>query len=126
MKNTSIVLMGYGIFLVLIGLLGYLSNPEKAKTALLSGGTFGLLNIVLGALARRQWRPSVPIALTVAALLAIVFSWRSIVTWGKYLDDQPEKLVAGILITSMLVATVLVLVYLVRARGAVTGTAAAP
>ena len=31
----------YGGFLIVMGLAGYLSNPEKAKTALMSGGTFG-------------------------------------------------------------------------------------
>jgi len=114
MKSTSRVLAGYGAFLILIGLLGYLSNPEKAKTALMSGGTFGLLNIGLGLLASRGWRPAVPIALSVAALLAIVFSWRSTVTWMTYADGNSNKLVAALLISSMLVATVLVVGYLVR------------
>ena len=114
MKSTPRVLAGYGAFLILIGLLGYLSNPEKAKTALMSGGTFGLLNIGLGVLAGRGWRPAVPIALTVAGLLAIVFSWRSTVTWLAYADGNSNKLVAALLISSMLVATVLVVGYLVR------------
>ena len=114
MKNTARVLAGYGAFLVLIGLLGYLSNPEKAKTALLSGGTFGLLNIGLGVLAGRGWRPAVPVALTVAGLLAIIFSWRTIVTWLAYSDGEANKLMAALLISSMLVASVLVVGYLVR------------
>ncbi len=114
MKSTPRVLAGYGAFLILIGLVGYLSNPEKAKTALMSGGTFGLLNIGLGVLAGRGWRPAVPIALTVAGLLAIVFSWRSTVTWLAYSDGNSDKLVAALLISSMLVATVLVVGYLVR------------
>ena len=120
MKNTARSLAGYGAFLILIGLLGYLSNPEKAKTALMSGGTFGLLNIGLGVLAGRGWRPAVPIALTVAGLLAIVFSWRTTVTWQAYADGNATKLVAALLISSMLVATVLVTGYLVRTlrRGA--------
>jgi uncharacterized membrane protein (UPF0136 family) len=29
-----------------IGLIGYFSNPEKARTALISGGTFGTLSII--------------------------------------------------------------------------------
>ena len=126
MKNTAIALAGYGAFLILIGLLGYLSNPEKAKTALISGGTFGLLNIGLGILAGKGWRRALPIALVVAAMLAAVFAWRSIVTWQAYAGGASEKLVAGVLITSMLVATVGITAYLVRVRARATRGASAP
>ncbi|MHC4939801.1 MAG: TMEM14 family protein [Planctomycetota bacterium] len=116
MKNIAFALAGYGIFLILVGLVGYLSNPEKAKTALISGGTFGLLNIALGFLALRGWRRSVPVALVVAAFLAVVFCWRSFVTWSAYAGGNEDKLVAGVLITSMLVATIGTAAYLLRAR----------
>ena len=126
MKHTSLALAGYGAFLILIGLLGYLSNPEKAKTALISGGTFGLLNIGLGVLAGRGWRPAVPIALTVAGLLAIVFSWRSTVTWMAYAGGNADKLVAALLISSMLVASVVMVGYLVRTLRSGTGQGLRP
>ena len=42
--------IGYGVFLIVIGLLGFASNPEKAKTALMSGGLFGTLSIIWGGL----------------------------------------------------------------------------
>ena len=116
MKKTAIALAGYGAFLILVGLLGYLSNPEKAKTALMSGGTFGLLNIGLGVLAWRGWRKAVPAALALSLFLAAVFTWRSIVTWMAYAGGKPEKLVAGVLITSMLAASVGIAVYLARTR----------
>ena len=117
MKKTAFALAGYGTFLILIGLAGYLSNPEKAKTALISGGTFGLLNIGLGYLAFRGLRRSVPVALVVAVLLGIVFSWRTFATWSAYADGKSEKLVAAVLISSMLAATVGIVIYLIRARG---------
>jgi uncharacterized membrane protein (UPF0136 family) len=116
MKNTAIALAGYGAFLILVGLVGYLSNPEKAKTALVSGGTFGLLNIGLGVLASRGWRKAVPAALGLSLFLAAVFTWRSIVTWIAYAGGKPEKLVAGVLITSMLAASVGIALYLARKR----------
>ena len=39
-------MMGYGLFLISMGLAGYASNPDKAKTALMSGGTFGAFSIL--------------------------------------------------------------------------------
>ena len=116
MKKSALILAGYGIFLILIGLVGYLSNPEKAKTALMSGGTFGLLNIGLSVLVQRGWSKARTVALVVAAFLAAVFTWRSIVTWMKFAEGAEEKLMAGALITSMLVATVGVGVYLIATR----------
>ena len=56
-SKTAGYLICYGAFLIVMGLLGYLSNPEKAKTALMSGGTFGALSILWGVLGARgvQW-----------------------------------------------------------------------
>ena len=106
----------YGIFLILAGLTGYLSNPEKAKTALMSGGTFGLLNIAFGALALRGFHPVTKVALGVAAFLGIVFIWRSSVSWMAVAGGNPEKIVAASIISSMLVATVVLIIFLIRAR----------
>src|SRR3989454_3916068 len=58
--KTAGYLILYGAFLIVMGLLGYLSNPEKAKTALMSGGTFGALSIVWGVLGARGVRWSLP------------------------------------------------------------------
>ena len=98
MKRIAIALSAYGAFLMLAGLTGYLSNPEKAKTALLSGGTFGLLNIALGWLALRGF----------------VFIWRSTVTWMAVAGGQPEKRTAALIISAMLTATLGLIVFLVR------------
>lgn len=118
MKTTGRVLAGYGAFLIVIGLLGYLSNPEKAKTAILSGGTFGLLNIALGVLAIRAWRRAVPLALGLVAMLSAVFTWRTIATWQAYAGGNEDKLEAGVLITSMLLASLGVGAYLLRSIAA--------
>ena len=99
---------------MLAGLTGYLSNPEKAKTALLSGGTFGLLNIALGWLALRGWRASSRVALGTAVLLGIVFIWRSTVSWMAVAGGQPEKRTAALIISAMLTATLGLNVFLVR------------
>ncbi len=51
--KTAGYLILYGAFLIGCGALGYWSNPEKAKTALMSGGTFGALSILWGVLGAR-------------------------------------------------------------------------
>ena len=81
MKPIAKALCAYGAFLILAGLAGYLSNPEKAKTALLSGGTFGSLDLGLGWLALRGWRPVQRVALGLASFLGAVFVWRATVSW---------------------------------------------
>ena len=111
-------LLGYGAFLIAIGVVGYLSNPQKAATALISGGTFGALSIAWGLLLRagRGWALKGAIATT--GFLSLVFAWRSIASWMAVINGMPEKLVAASLITAMLVASVVTLFVLGRgARG---------
>jgi uncharacterized membrane protein (UPF0136 family) len=110
------IIIAYGAFLILAGLLGYLSNPEKAKTALLSGGTFGTISIALGFLAARRWRPAAALMLALAALLSAVFIWRASASWLDYLSGASDKLTAAVLITAMLLASLALVTYLVLAR----------
>jgi uncharacterized membrane protein (UPF0136 family) len=114
--RTAGYLIFYGGFLILCGLLGYLSNPEKAKTALMSGGTFGALSIVWGVLGARGFRWSLPAALATTGLLTLVFAWRASVGWLAVLNGKREKLFAASLITLMLAASVLMLLCLLKAR----------
>jgi len=107
-------LLGYGAFLAMVGVVGYLSNPEKAATALVSGGAFGALSAGWGALLRsgRGWARWAAIATT--GLLTLVFTWRSVASWLAVLGGQPQKLVAAALITAMLLASVVTLALLAR------------
>ena len=119
-------MLGYGAFLVAAGAIGYLSNPEKAATALLSGGTFGALSLLWGALLRggagwARWA-----ALATTGLLAAVFTWRATVSWIAVQGGQREKVVAAVLITSMWIASIATLWVLAAprpARGAVRAPA---
>jgi hypothetical protein len=45
--SLSQKLKSYGIFLIVIGIIGFLSNPEKAKSALIAGGVAGRIFIEL-------------------------------------------------------------------------------
>jgi len=122
--KTAGYLIFYGVFLILAGLTGYLSNPEKAKTALMSGGTFGALSILWGVLGARGIRWSLPAAITTTGLLALVFLWRASMGWLAVLDGKSEKLFAAALITAMLAASALMLPCLWRAKK--TGAVAKP
>ena len=114
--KTAGYLILYGVFLFVMGLLGYWSNPEKAKTALMSGGTFGALSILWGVLGARGIRWSLPAAFVTTGLLALVFAWRASVGWLAVLDGKSEKLFAAALITAMLTGSVLMLLGLSQAR----------
>ncbi len=114
--KTAGYLMLYGAFLIVMGLLGYLSNPEKAKTALMSGGTFGALSIVLGVLGARGVRWTLPAAVVTTGLLALVLVWRANVGWLAVIDGKREKLFAASLITLMLAASVLMLLCLLKSQ----------
>ena len=116
--KTAGYLILYGSFLIVMGLTGYLSNPEKAKTALMSGGAFGALSILWGVLGARGVRWSLPAALVTTGLLALVFAWRASVGWLAVLDGKSGKLFAASLITVMLAGSVVLLPALMRARKA--------
>jgi len=112
--KTAGYLILYGGFLIAMGLLGYLSNPEKARTALLSGGTFGALSILWGVLGARGTRWVVPAAVGTTALLTLVFAWRATVGWQAVIEGQPEKRFAALLLTTMLAASAVLLPVLFR------------
>jgi len=114
-KSASTWIKFYGIYLIVAGFAGWLSNPEKAQTALISGGTFGALSVLLGFIAAsgRRWAYGVMVFL--AAMLGTVFTIRSFISWRAYLAGDEGKLFAACLITSMLVATLVLLPKVVRA-----------
>jgi uncharacterized membrane protein (UPF0136 family) len=97
---------GYGLFLIVIGVPGFLSNPEKAKTALLSGGAFGLLSITWGILLHCGVRWAWGAAAVTTLLLTAVFVWRASAGWMAVAEGRSEKQTAAILITLMLLASI--------------------
>jgi uncharacterized membrane protein (UPF0136 family) len=114
--TTGRWMAGYGLFLIAVGLIGFASNPEKAKTALLSGGTFGSLSILWGwlMLGGRRWAHWA--ACATAGFLLLVFCWRATVSWQAVIAGSDNKLVSATLITSMAAASGVMLGLLVARR----------
>ncbi len=115
-KQLGLWLLGFGAFLIVCGLLGYLSNPEKAKTALISGGSFGLLSMGWGLWLRLSGARAAWWAATVTTFLLLgAFSWRATASWQAHLSGEP-KLIAAVLITAMWIGSLATLIVLWRGR----------
>ena len=105
--------VGFGLFLLLCGLAGYLSNPAGAKTALISGGTFGGLSSLWGILMLKGFGRVKLAAWVSTMVLVAAFAWRSMAGWMAYAAGEP-KLFAASLITLMLAASLASLAVLAR------------
>jgi uncharacterized membrane protein (UPF0136 family) len=97
-------LIGYGVFLFLCGLAGFLSNPDKAITALIMGSGFGVLSVVWGLLLGKGFNFAKWAALVTTVLLCAVFALRSFISWQKVMNDEPKAFAAS-LITLMLLGS---------------------
>lgn len=113
MSFTGRWFLGFGIFLILCGLAGFLSNPGGAKTALISGGSFGGLSALWGVLMLKSFAWAKVAAWVSTLVLVAAFAWRSVAGWMAYAAGQP-KLFAASLITLMLAASLASLVVLAR------------
>ncbi len=114
MSTGAKALIFLGCYLLLAGIAGFASNPAGAKTALVSGGTFGTLCIICGTLLARGITVARWAGLGVMALLTIAFVWRATVGWIAVANGQGEKLFPAVLISSMLVATLLALRFVLK------------
>jgi uncharacterized membrane protein (UPF0136 family) len=108
--------VGFGIFLVVCGIAGFLSNPAGAKTALLSGGMFGGLSALWGVLMLRGFGWARVAAWVSTLVLVAAFAWRAIAGWMAYAAGDP-KLFAAALITLMLVGALASVMVLARKAG---------
>ncbi len=113
MNSTGRWFVGFGAFLVLCGVAGYLSNPEGAKTALMSGGIFGGLSALCGVLMLQGFAWAKVAAWISTLVLVAAFAWRSVAGWMAYAAGEP-KLFAASLITLMLVASLASIAVLAR------------
>lgn len=104
-RSFAYTLLAYGIFLIAIGVAGFANNPEKAKTALISGGAFGGIHLVWAYLwNRHQEIAKKGVAVTLVMVLA-ASTWRSWASWQAYLDGDPSKKFVAFLLTAMFLGT---------------------
>ena len=114
LKRKAKALNLYGAYLIVAGLAGYLSNPEKAKTALYSGGLFGTLLLVSGFLVASQKTWASKLGLGLCAFLSLTFLWRASAGWIAVYNGNSEKLFAATLITTMLIGGLITLKALLK------------
>lgn len=115
MKTSGRWFVAFGVFLILCGLAGFLSNPSGAKTALISGGTFGALSAAWGLMMLRGFAWAWMAALGCTGFLAAVFTWRAAAGWMAYSAGEP-KLFAASLISLMLAGSLVSIGVLVKNR----------
>eukprot|EP01112_Ceratiomyxa_fruticulosa_P003918 TRINITY_DN1423_c0_g1_i1.p1 TRINITY_DN1423_c0_g1~~TRINITY_DN1423_c0_g1_i1.p1 ORF type:complete len:129 (+),score=6.94 TRINITY_DN1423_c0_g1_i1:39-425(+) len=103
----------YAVFIAVMGIIGFLTNPAKAKSALISGLVSGGLCLVWsylisnGSSNTSKWGC---IAGFVSCLvLGFVFAWRAFLAWNSYLSGQEEKLVPAVLTSVMSLASAVTL-----------------
>lgn len=97
-----------GLFLLVAGLVGYLSNPAGAKTALLSGGIFGTFFVVCSVALQKGFTVARWVGWWVIVFLIAIFTWRASVSWMAVAAGESTKLIAALLISAMLLASLTV------------------
>jgi len=114
--QTTGYLVIFGIFLLLLGVIGYTTHPEEARTALISGGGFGALSILWSILGTKGVRWSWAAALATTALLLVACVWRASLGWLAVANGRAERVFASIVITLMLAASAFMLFSLLTNR----------
>lgn len=112
------VMAFYGIFLISCGITAVTFIGPKAKTALISGGTSGLISLVISYLFFKNIQGAHIAGIILPLALFIVFSWRSTKTLFTLLDmvadRNPEvkaKAIAFLIISLMAVVSIVVVLW---------------
>jgi Na+/proline symporter len=110
------LLFYYGLFLILCGITSVLLIGMKAKTALASGGTAGVIAITIGHFVSQGSAGAQIAGVVVCLMLFIVFCWRSAKTLFTVFEFIPDrhpdlkaKAIAFLIISLMAVVTLMVL-----------------
>ncbi|TXK46388.1 hypothetical protein FVR03_10915 [Pontibacter qinzhouensis] len=116
-QHLSYLYAFFGLFLIGCGLLSVLVLGWKAKTALVSGGTFGLIALTAGHFLNLSQTWALYVGALEAVLLAGIFAWRASAAFLKLTellqthDTQAvrQKSIAFLIIATMFVTALVVL-----------------
>lgn len=90
MELLTSLLTFYGVFLIACGIISVAFIGMKAKTALASGGTSGLVVLAMAYLVSKTNAIGIYGGLLISLLLFVVFSWRSTKTLFKIFELLQE------------------------------------
>jgi hypothetical protein len=115
-QHITYLLYFYGTFLITCGIVSVTFIGSKAKTALISGGTSGIISLVTGHLVSIGIPGARLAGIMLTLALLIVFSWRSTKTLFKIFELIPSasselkgKGIAFLIISFMAVVSIVVL-----------------
>jgi len=113
----SSILLFYGFFLITCGITAVTFIGSKAKTALISGGTSGILAIAIGYFYCSGNFLTVILAIILPSMLFIVFCWRASKTFFTLLEmtsarnpETNKKAVAFLIISMMAIVSIFVII----------------
>ena len=113
-KQLGAVLIAYGVFLVVTGIIGFELTGETSASSILNGGLFGTFVIVLGVLHRQGRMWTHPAALSAAGIFLLTFVWRASIKWHAVIGGDAAEASIAILLTVMSAVSVAVVAVLFR------------
>lgn len=113
-KRLGNLLIGYGVFLVVAGLVGFELTGETSASSILNGGLFGTFVILLGVLHRQGRMWTHPAALSAAGIFLLTFVWRASIKWHGSATGDASATAIAILLTLMSLVSAAVVVVLFR------------
>ena len=113
-RRVSVVLILYGLFLLVSGLVGYQLTHEHSTSSLFNGSVFGALLVMLGVLHRmgRMW--TLPASISACGIFSLTFLWRGILQWNSVTSGQSDHLGIAILLSVMALVSVAAALALLR------------
>jgi hypothetical protein len=120
MTQLTALLYFYGAFLILCGIASVIFIGLKAKTALLSGGTSGVVALLCGYGLSMNLSAARIGGIVLSMMLFVVFSWRSTKTFFKVFElvnkpgeELQGKLIAFLIISLMAVVSIFTFIMLI-------------